>query len=101
MQHWKQITNAIILSYLASLGQPEEMLEPRAGKGLKTNKQEGGGEEEKLSLKEGLRLTWTAQITLGALRRAHLFQASARGFTRKLPPSLLFPIILGKGKLRS
>jgi hypothetical protein len=35
-QHWKQITSAIILSYLTSLGQPEEMLEPRAGKGLKT-----------------------------------------------------------------
>lgn len=67
MQHWKQITSAIILSYLASLGQPEEMLEPRAGKVLKTNKQEEGGEEEKLSLKEGLRLTWTAQITLGHL----------------------------------
>lgn len=41
------------------------------------------------------------QRKLGTLRRARLFQVSAHGFTRKLPWSLLFPIILGKGKLRS
>lgn len=48
----------------------------------------------------GLHSSCPAKKTLGTFGKAHLYQVSPGGFTRKLPWSLLLPIIPGKGKLR-
>lgn len=70
----------------------------------KTGKGEGREETESqrgARDQPGLPSSRPAKKTLGTFGKAHLYQVSPHGFTRKLPRSLLFPIIPGKGKLRS